>query len=84
MNSENNQSDSKMTEIGTIPVDWDISKLKDLTVENYRTINPAANPNEEFDYYSIPAYQENKKPSLEIGRRILSQKILLKNNAVLF
>ncbi len=49
-----------------------------------KNINPMDYPNELFELYSIPAYQNGHKPELELGKKIFSQKILLKTGMVLF
>jgi type I restriction enzyme S subunit len=74
----------KMTELGQLPKDWEIKCLEKLNLEKKVNLNPANFPNEVFEYYSIPAYQEFKKPILEKGSAILSQKAVLKNGCVLF
>ncbi|PHP45362.1 hypothetical protein B6V01_004455, partial [Methanosarcinales archaeon ex4572_44] len=74
----------KETEIGGIPEEWGAESLKNLNSEKKVSLNPFNFPDEIFEYYSIPAYQDFKKPSLDKGINILSQKILLKNGAVLF
>ena len=86
MSDQNNEIPNgfKKTEIGIIPEDWEVVKLEELNIKNKKTINPAKYPDELFEYYSIPAYQENKKPIIEKGCNIRSQKILLKNGTVLF
>lgn len=86
MSNQNNEIPNgfKKTEIGIIPEDWEVVKLEELNIKNKKTINPAKYPDELFEYYSIPAYQENKKPIIEKGCNIRSQKILLKNGTVLF
>ena len=72
------------TELGPLPEEWEVEALKNLNSEKKRSLNPAKFPDEVFEYYSIPAYQESKRPILEKGSRILSQKIILRNGAVLF
>ncbi len=49
-----------------------------------RTINPLSHPDEEFEYYSIPAFQTNGRPVCERGSRILSNKIVVEDRTVLF
>jgi type I restriction enzyme S subunit len=48
------------------------------------TINPKEYPNEKFLYYSIPAFDEGKRPIHELGRDIQSSKLLISKPCVLF
>lgn len=74
----------KSTDIGQIPEDWGIETLKEINKGKKESVNPLSCPDEVFEYYSIPAYQEGKRPILEKGANIYSQKMLLKEGAVLF
>lgn len=47
-------------------------------------MNPQEFPDEVFDYYSIPAYQETGSPAHSLGRDILSQKLALSSPCLLF
>ena len=73
-----------MTELGLLPEEWTVVPLQKLISQKKVSLNPANFPDEIFEYYSIPNYQNSKKPSFEQGASILSQKILLNNGAVLF
>jgi type I restriction enzyme S subunit len=74
----------KETEIGPIPVDWEVGPLGQAAECKKATLNPQSHPDEMFDYYSIPAYQESDKPALERGSEIRSQKLLVEPGMVLF
>ena len=76
--------DFKMTELGPLPEEWTVVPLQKLNSQKKVSLNPANFPDEIFEYYSIPNYQNSKKPSFEQGASILSQKILLNNGAILF
>jgi type I restriction enzyme S subunit len=67
-----------------LPDTWAWVALGDLDKTKRRTIDPEKYPNELFEYYSIPAYQENQTPSVARGRDIGSVKLLLEPNSVLF
>lgn len=69
----------KSTDIGQIPEDWGIETLKEINKGKKESVNPLSCPDEVFEYYSIPAYQEGKRPILEKGANIYSQKVLLKD-----
>jgi len=47
-------------------------------------LNPKASPKEIFAHYSIPAFDAGQKPAVESGARILSNKVVFQNGAVLF
>jgi len=74
----------KETEIGPIPVDWDVVPLSQAAGYKKATINPQSHPGEEFEYYSIPAYQVSDEPALERGSEIRSQKLVVEPGMVLF
>lgn len=74
----------KMTEIGLLPEEWKTGSLRKLNTKKKINLNPSDFPDEIFEYYSIPAYQDSGKPLLEKGSNILSQKIILEDGVVLF
>jgi type I restriction enzyme S subunit len=67
-----------------LPPTWQIQSLEDINDCRKRTINPHNFPDELFEYYSIPAYQEGVHPALEYGREINSVKLLLETGTILF
>jgi type I restriction enzyme S subunit len=72
------------TALGPLPSDWRVAKLRTVVNADKSAIDPQESPDEEFDYYSIPAYQESLTPLVEIGSKVRSQKLLVENNSVLF
>jgi type I restriction enzyme S subunit len=72
----------KNTELGLLPDDWKITCLGDINTEKNQNVSPLKD--EIYEYYSIPAYQENNKPEIVKGSTILSQKKILKENMILF
>lgn len=76
--------DMRVTPLGFLPSDWDVVKLGDATSYYHNSINPLDFGDEEFEYYSIPAYAESGKPWIEFGSAILSQKLLINSGTVLF
>jgi hypothetical protein len=74
----------KETEIGPIPVDWDVVPLSQAAKHEKATINPQSHPDEVFGYYSIPAYQVSDEPALERSSEIRSQKLVVETDMVLF
>ncbi len=76
--------DFKETEIGHIPKDWKVTRLGDINQSIKSSLIPSDFPDEDFEYYSIPAYQDKKKPTIQKGSSILSLKLVLQNDTVLF
>ncbi len=66
------------------PERWREESLGGLSGASSGTINPLDFPNELFEYYSIPAFQEQNAPILERGSAIFSIKLLVENGTVLF
>ena len=69
--------------LGEIPVGWEVGKISDIAVLNRESINPSDYPNEVFDHYSIPAFDEGHMPKAEIGGQIKSNKFKVQLEAVL-
>ena len=74
----------KMTEIGELPAEWTVAALKEVVKREKHTVNPQQHPDEEFTYYSIPAYQEKALPTSERGSQIRSQKLIVPTGSTLF
>jgi hypothetical protein len=74
----------KKTEIGEIPEDWEVVRLREVHNSKVTLINPKDFPNEEFEYYSIPAFHEKGSPLRIYGKEIGSSKILVKPGIILF
>lgn len=66
------------------PSDWAFAALGLLNAKRSTTINPKKFAHEQFEYYSIPAYQDDGIPSLTLGDEIESAKLLLEEGTVLF
>ena len=71
------------SELGTIPEGWSKTCLIDQLDLCRMNIKPFEYTDEEFDHYSIPAYDHLKLPSLELGDEIRSNKYLLPNESVM-
>jgi len=74
----------KQTELGVIPEDWEVLELGELNAEKFPALNPQMFKDELFEYYSIPDYQEYKRPSFVLGKTIQSSKVLFKDKTILF
>lgn len=69
---------------GSLPSSWRIQPLSAFNASRPAIINPASYMEETFEYYSIPAYQDDQRPTLARGREIGSFKLLLDSGTVLF
>jgi len=67
-----------------LPEEWDSSTLGELNLRKAPTLNPKDFADETFEYYSIPDFQRDRRPSLTKGGAIESSKLLLKPRTVLF
>lgn len=66
------------------PADWIKSSIGEINTTDTQTIRPMDYGEERFEYYSIPHYQLNQMPGVEIGAAVGSAKLLLKDGTILF
>jgi type I restriction enzyme S subunit len=66
-----------------LPVGWRLEPLSSLAIQSTQTVSPAAYPSVLFSHYSLPAFDAGQTPKLEHGASILSNKILVPDDAVL-
>jgi type I restriction enzyme S subunit len=71
------------TELGKIPKAWEIGALSSIAILDKSNIKPFEFPNKEFYHFSLPDYDNGKKPALSIGSDILSSKYKVSPNSVL-
>lgn len=62
---------------------WREGKVEDIATLSRETINPGYFPEESFDHYSIPAFDEGRLPKAEKGEQIKSNKFVVLPDAVL-
>lgn len=74
----------KKTDLGPIPVEWDIIALNEILKINKSSIDPQQYSNKLFSYYTIPGYDNEKTIYREKGSEIKSLKYIVKNDSVLF
>ncbi|MDE0160913.1 MAG: hypothetical protein OXL98_04185 [Acidimicrobiaceae bacterium] len=71
------------TDLGPIPRGWSQTCLaEELELQRFN-IRPFEFADEEFDHYSIPAFDSRRLPLLELGANIRSGKYLLSGKSVL-
>lgn len=59
--------------LGPIPQGWRVEGLQELVSLQRKSISPAGFPDETFDHYSLPAFDEGKLPKSESGADIKSK-----------
>ena len=71
------------SELGHIPKRWEIGKVGDLADFSRSSVNPGEFPDEVFDHYSMPAFDEGRTPKAELGSTIKSNKLVVSQDSVL-
>ncbi len=69
--------------VGPIPRGWHVGTIGDLVQHQKESINPDDFSGEEFDHYSVPAYDADQKPIREPGHHIRSSKYRISAETVL-
>ena len=64
--------------------EWEEGTIVDFAKHCKDSINPQKHPNNVFQHYSIPAFDDGKKPTAETGENIQSNKYLVPSNCILF
>lgn len=70
-------------ELGEIPEGWQVRQFNNIAQSLTKKDNPLKSPDSIFYHYSIPAYDKNIQPKIELGQNIKSIKIRVKENTVL-
>jgi type I restriction enzyme S subunit len=71
------------SELGHIPKRWRVGRVAEVSDFSRSSINPAEFPEETFDHYSLPAFDEGRTPKAEPGSAIMSNKLVVTRNSVL-
>ncbi|MCA1702930.1 MAG: restriction endonuclease subunit S, partial [Actinobacteria bacterium] len=69
--------------LGPIPEGWSVGLLADLATLDRPNTQPAKSPEQMFDHFSIPAFDDGQRPARDAGVAIRSGKYLLSSPAVL-
>jgi len=83
-NYPNTDGRRKHSEFGEIPSDWEIGSFGDIAEQVKSSVNPSLYPEKEFAHFSLPAFDANEAPSVDLGSSILSNKTAVKKYSVLF
>lgn len=71
------------SELGLIPEEWQVAELRTVVTLIRNSTNPAKNPNARYAHYSIPAFDVNRLPAMELGSDIRSTKYIVGDDCVL-
>jgi type I restriction enzyme S subunit len=71
------------SEMGPIPAGWTVEPLGSIIELVRRVIEPGEYPDEMFDHFSIPAYDDEQQPTVQSGSEIKSAKFLIPAGSVL-
>jgi len=66
-----------------LPKGWREGKVSDLATLSRDGLNPGEFPDETFDHYSLPAFDEDRTPKPERGDTIMSNKFIVPPNCVM-
>ena len=69
--------------LGPIPEGWDVRPVSDMVTDHRDGVNPMDAPEDEFEHFSIPAFDDGRGPRVERGATILSLKLIVGNDAIL-
>ena len=71
------------SELGEIPEGWEVESLEMIAQLEKATVKPEDHATEEFEHFSLPAYDSGQLPALDLGSTIKSNKTLVPSQAVL-
>lgn len=62
---------------------WEVEKFNEISEISRDSVNPSQFPDEPFNHYSIPAYDDTHFPMKELGNQIKSNKFVVSDKCVL-
>ncbi|MCK5011601.1 MAG: restriction endonuclease subunit S, partial [Deltaproteobacteria bacterium] len=71
------------SELGEVPEGWEVEPFSDLARLDTTSVKPYNEPNKLWEHYSIPAFDTNETPALELGSEIKSNKYKVNSTAIL-
>lgn len=71
------------SEIGPVPRDWKMGKVGDLVSLSRAALNPLSAPDQVFNHYSLPAFDESRRPIRQRGEEIRSNKFVVPERCIL-
>ena len=76
-------SEFQESELGLIPKGWRVGTFSEMAELSKETVVPMKAPNQEFEHYSLPAFDGGQLPTFEQGEAIKSNKTRVPVGAVL-
>ena len=71
------------SEMGEIPAGWTVFRLDHLASHHTKSTSPYRFPELEYEHFSIPAFDAGRRPAIEPGGAIRSNKTVVQEGAVL-
>lgn len=71
------------SQIGLVPEGWQVGNVSAIVSVTRETIDPRDYPDEEFDHFSIPAFDADQRPRVDLGSSIKSVKLSVPPDSVL-
>ncbi|KAA8980823.1 restriction endonuclease subunit S [Halospina sp. K52047b] len=71
------------SELGEIPEGWDVGSVSDIATLETQSVKPENAPDEVWEHYSIPAYDDGQYPTFDLGKEIKSNKYQVPDSAIL-
>ncbi|SRR5260221_120568 len=69
--------------LGLIPEGWEVKAFSEVALLIKKSIDPGKFEQDAFEYYSIPAFDEGRMPTMNTGKEIKSNKFLVPEGAIL-
>lgn len=71
------------SELGMIPKGWEVKPFSTIVELNTQSVKPFQQPDQLWEHYSIPAFDDGMIPVMEYGKEIKSNKYKVDKNAIL-
>jgi len=71
------------SEAGHIPRGWKVGRVAEIVEFSRSSVDPSGFPDEIFNHYSLPAFDEGRTPKPEPGSSIKSNKLVVTRDSVL-
>lgn len=71
------------SELGEIPRGWKVGEVSNFVNHSTKSLSPNKTPEILFNHYSIPAFDNGRFPSIDLGSTILSNKYIVLENSIL-
>jgi type I restriction enzyme, S subunit len=69
--------------LGLVPSGWRVGAVGDFARQHKGSVNPLKNPEIRFEHFSLPAFDKQQMPVLELGTEIKSNKTSVPADALL-